>query len=728
MNTIARRQPRDNPGPIDPQVDRKALIDLRRVVGIIRRRALIIGVTLIVAAVLGAVAYLAAEPRYRATAQVALERTTEKVINVDPVAPDADPDSAAVDTEVQVLRSPELIGRVVDRLRLDRDPAFNKAALPNANTRAAPDPIGRQRAIGTVLGNLEVKRDGLSYAISIAFEAESAATAARVANMIVDEYVSSQVGSKSQATGRAQQFLEQRLDQLRVQVLDAERAVAGYRTANNLFAISAASTVTQDQLSNLSTQLAQAQAENAAAQARLTTARQQLGRGRTGEELGESLDSPVVSQLRAQRADIGRTVAALEKVFGPKHPELVKAQNALGSTDQQIAAEVQRIVANVTIQANIAGQRAASLAGSINQARSRLAGDTTASVRLNELERNAESARTLYQAFLDRYRQTAAQAGLERSDSYIITRARTPGAPISPSLLMYAALSLVGGLGLAALLVLLLQLLERGLETQDAIESALALPTLASIPDAATLPAYRKTALPAPPVELGLKRPQSLFAEAFRTLRTSIQFAEGNVQPKVVAITSSVPGEGKTTTAICLARAAAAAGSRVVLVDCDARRRAASRTLAPELDNGLDEVLSGDVTLDQALVADTLSSTSFLLQRVGSSVISLTEQPRFSEVIAELRERFDLVVLDLPPVLPVDEARVIASMADGVVLLVRWRRTAVKAAELALRQLHDVNAPVLGAVLTLIDIGQQERSGADTAATYLREYKNYYAG
>ena len=724
MDSLSRRAPLRREA--DPQVDRGALIDLRHVGAILRRRWMVLCAAMIAAIIVAAAAYLVAEPRYLATAQVALERTAEQVIDVDSVTPTADPDSAAVDTEVQALRSPELIGRVVDRLRLARDPAFNEAAGQGAST-AQPDPIGRQRAIGTLLGGLTVKRDGLSYAISVSFEGHTPAQAAQIANALVDDYVSGQAGSKAQATRRAQGFLEERLQDLRTQVLGAERAVADYRAAHNLFAVSEASTVTQQELSGLSTQLAQAKAENAAAQARLSAARAQVRGGRSGEELGDSLDSPVVSQLRAQRAEAAREVAALEKRYGPRHPALVQAQNQLRTADEHIAAEVKRIVANASIQASIAGQRAASLAGSVAQTQGKLASDNEASVRLAELERNAESSRTLYQAFLDRYRQTVAQSGLERSDSYIVSRARVPGAPSSPNMLIYAAMAVVGGLGIGVLLVVLLQLLERGLETSDAIEGTLGLATLASIPDARTLPGYRKSGLPAPPAELLLKRPQSTYAEAFRTLRTSIQFADAAKPVRVVAITSAVPGEGKTTTAMGLARAVAAAGGKVLLIDADARRRASSRQFAADVTLGLDEVLAGEATLDQAIVKDSLSDACLLPQRLDSKGISLAESPTLAELIERVRERYDLVILDTPPVLPVDEARVIASMADGVVFLVRWRKTPSKAASVALRRLYDVHAEMLGAVLTLVDVGEQERAGYEDGGTFLKAYRPYYA-
>jgi len=728
----AATRPRLHPRPPGPEsdVDESTLIDLRRIGRILRRRALIIAVILVCAAVIAVIAYMMVQRRYVATAQVALERTAEKVIAEDQVTPTVDPDSAAVDTEVQALQSPALIGQVVDTLRLDRNPDFNgHLALPAAAT-AKPDPLARARAIGNVFGNLTIKRDGMSYAISISFEATSPTLAAQVVNTLAQTYVSGQVDTKSGATKRASQFLEGRLQEMRGQVLTAEKAVADFRAANNLFAVSNQSSTSQstsqEALSNLSTQLAQAQAESAAAQARLSTARAQLARGKSGDELGESLDSPVISALRGQRAEIGRDVASLEKRYGPLHPDLQRAQRAMANTDAQIAAEVSRIVANTSIQANIASQRAASLQGSINRAEGKLAADNNATVRLNELERNADSARTLYRSFLDRYRQTIAQAGLEQSDSYIVAAARVPASPSAPNLLIFGAAGLVGGIGLATLVVLLLQLLERGVETGDAIERKLGLPALASIPDAATLPEYKKKGLPAPPIDLVVQRPQSLLAEAFRSLRTSISFALPHQKHRVIAIASSIPGEGKTTTAICLARSAAAAGVKTLLIDCDPRRRATSRQFGGNVKVGLNELLRGSASLDQVLVQDQATGAWLLPQRVDADDLTLTESGRFATLLAELRERFDLILLDTAPLLAIDEARVVASMADGVVFLLRWRKTAAKAAEIALDRLADVDANVIGVALTQVNVVEQARAGFGDAGYYYKDVESYH--
>lgn len=712
--------------PSQGAVDEGALIDLHHIGRIVRRRLPLIAVISALFLALATMAYFLAEPRYEAVARVALERGGEQVIKVDQVVPSVTPDSASVDTEVQVLRSPQLAGVVVDRLRLTADPEFHPQLEEGA---ALPPDQARRQAIAWLLSRLKVDREGFSYAIVIRFEAKNPETAAAVANAIADSYVEGQVRSKTDANKRASSFLESQLDKLRGQVLSAEAAVANYRAHNQLFAASEDSSVTQQELSGLSTQLAEARAQQAEAEARLATAQAQLARGGSGDDIGESLDSPVVSQLRAQRAQLSRDVAALRTRYGARHPDLRRAEESLRDTDAQITAEVGRIISNVTVQANAARQRTASLQGSLGRTEGKLASNNRASVRLNELERNAESARTLYQAFLDRYKQTLAQRGLERSNAYIVARAGVPGAPATPSKLVYIVLGLVAALGASVVAVAILQLLERGVETSEQIETRLGIASVGSIPDPKSLPETRgaiKAGLT--PADIIVQSPRSAFAEAFRRLRTSIEYERPDISSRVVALTSALPGEGKTTSAICLARSAALAGAKVVLVDCDVRRRASSRRFAAADTPGLQKLLRGEAMLDEAFVVDEASGAWILPQNPGDDdTAGFTDKAAFASLIGKLREVFDLVILDTPPVLPVDEARVIAAQADSVILLMRWRQTPAKAAELALRQLEEVGAHVIGVSLSMVDMVAQGRSGYGDLGYYYRSYKSYYA-
>lgn len=715
----------DRPVRAIAPVDEGALIDLHRIGGIIRRR---MGVILTISAIMLAItaaAYFLTEPRYVAQARVALERGAEQVIKVDQVVPSVAPDSASVDTEVQILQSPELAGRVVDELKLGNDPEFNPAIEEG---EAVTPQQARRTAINILLSRLTVAREGFSYAITLSFESESASKAALIVNALADNYVAAQVEGKSGATNRATAFLEGQLARLRNQVVSAEAAVARYRAAHGLFEASTSSSVTQEELTGLNSQLAQARAQQAEAEARLATARAQLAGGSTGEELGEALDSPVVSGLRAQRAQVSAKVASLRQRYGERHPELVNAKEELRDIDEQINAEVRRIVSNVSIQANAARQRTASLANSLAGTEGKLAMNNAASVRLAELERNADSARSLYQAFLDRYKQTSAQRGLERSNSYIIARARVPVLPTTPNPVIYAAVGIIAALGASIVAVAILQLLDRGIDTGEGIEKSLGITSLGSIPDTHRLPEFSKAEAGIPPIDLIVQRPQSSFAEAFRRLRTSIHFALPESRSLVVAITSALPGEGKTSTAICLARSAALAGAKAVLVDCDLRRRASSLQFSTKNSVGLTDVLEGKATLDEALMVDEPTGANVLAQYEDSmKILSLADNPAFIALLAELRARFDLVILDTPPVLPVDDSRVISARADGVVLLVRWRKTPAKASEIALRQLDEVGAHVIGASLTQVDTVAQSRTGYGDMSYYYGAYKSYYA-
>ena len=717
---LAKYQPRP-----DAPVDQGALIDLRAFMQVLRRRKkLVMIVSLIVFAIVAAI-YFMIPPRYVATTTVALERGAEQVLKVDQVVPNVDPDSASVDTEVEVLKSPELAGEVVDKLHLTKDPEFNPSLREGEE---APVETQRNWAIAQLLSNLGVKRNGFSYAIDINYQSESPATAAKVANTLAQTYIDNQKESKAGATSRASTFLEKQLEKMRGQVESAEADVARYRAQHGLFDIGQNSSVTQAELSSLNGQLAQLRADQAEADARLSTARAQLARGSNGQELGESLDSPVVSNLRAQRAKLSGRVASLRQQFGPKYPELAAAKQELADIDEQIESEVRRIVANLSNEANAAHQRTASIQGSLSRAEGTLASDNAASVGLSELERKAESARTLYLTLLDRYKQTQAQKGLERSNSYIVALARVPGMPAFPNVIVFALIGLIGAMATSTVVVAVMQLLDRGVETTSNLEKRLGVTVLNSIPDTKHLPELADLSEPIHPTQLVVERPQSSFAEAFRWLQTSIQISQPKRGPVVVAVTSALPSEGKTTVALSLARSAAMAGKRAVLVDCDLRRRVSNPGSGFEGSIGLRALLANEGELNQALYVDPETGLFILPRRNDEQHIQpFADTQEFADIIAALRAQFDFIVLDTPPVLTIDDSRSIAAKADSTILMVRWRKTPIRAAELALRQLETVGANVIGASLSMVDVSAQASIGYEDASYYYGAYKTYYA-
>ena len=231
-----------------------------------------------------------------------------------------------------------------------------------------------------------------------------------------------------------------------------------------------------------------------------------------------------------------------------------------------------------------------------------------------------------------------------------------------------------------------------------------------------------------PPTDYLLSRPLSGFAEAFRGLRTSILYARLGQAVKVVAVTSALPGEGKTTTSVCLAISAAQAGSRGVVVDCDIRRRNVSRLLGVSADKGLLDVLEGSATLKEAVLLDEASGAWVLpLAKREFTPHEVFNTPAMDNLLKQLRQQFDLVILDTAPLLAIAETRVLASQADAAVFLMRWRKTPAKAAEAALQALRSSDAAIAGVVLTQVDVNEQARYGYGDPGYYYSSYKNYYA-
>ena len=726
--------------PSSASADRAAAdeIDIDAWIAGFRRRAgLFAGVAAVVALIVLAV-LLGRPPAYTAAASLQINTRKAQVVAGPAVLSALDAEAAIVDTEVEVLRSPQLAAAVVDDLGLTRDPAFNPALRPtllarlNGRVPPAPDPaVARQRVIEAVGRRLTVRRVGLTYSMAVGFTADEPAKAARIANAFADHYLRAQLTAKFDANAQANAFLGDRLEDLRGQVEAADAAVSAYRIDHGLLSAQGA-TLTEQEISVYNQQLAAARAHQAEQDARLRTARSQMAAGSNGDDVAEALTSPVVQNLRGQRAAISTRVADLSVRYGPLHPDMVRARSELADIDAQIQAEIRRVVSNLDAQAQVARQRTASVQSSLETARGALADNNAASVRLRELEGEAEAARAIYRAFLDRYRETGAQTGVEQADARIVSRATPPTAPSAPNLTISLALAVVLGLGAGVAAVLAANALQQGLSTPQDVERRLDMAPLGALPLAATVAAGDEHDLH--PIDLVVQRPTSVFAEAVRALRASLSPTPSAVVPlatpgaRTVAITSALPGEGKTTAALCLGRVAARSGARVLLIDGDPRRRGATRMLGLNPPAGLAEVLHGAAAWRNLVVLDPASGLQVLpLAASGLSADDVFATPAVDALLAELRQAFDLILIDTAPVLVLTDARVLAAKADAVLLLARWRRTPARAVASAARLLHPAGARLLGVCLTQVDARVQARQGHGYGLYPHDAYRRYYA-
>ena len=734
--------------------DTSDLIDLRELLATFRRRlwSFLSVATLVVAVVV--LFTMQTTPTYLATSSVVLNVQQSQVVDFEAVLSGLPPDSATVDTEVEILRSRSVAAAVVEEMGLASVPEFNPAlqeasffgqALSSVTgllSGLAPDQTvhvaslsdtdqaelrAHEAVINSLLERRSVRRSGMTYVIDISVESENPRLARDIANTYADQYLLTQLEAKFEATERANDWLNERVASLREEVRTREQAVALYREQAGLLDAQG-STLAEQQISDLNGQLAIQRAELAEAEARLGTVQTQLDRGVAADTIPEVLSSEAIRQLRNRQTEIAGRQAELGGRYGPRHPEILTVQREAADIEAQIEREISRIVSSLENEVNVARQRVRSLEGSLSVSRDELAENNTSLVRLRELEREAESSRALFESFLNRFRQTNESTGLEEADARIVARAALPTGPNAPNILLNLALGIVlagvAGVGV----VFLLELFDNGLRTDSDIERQLGLPHIASVPLLKLGIPKRLMGERANPYDYILAKPMSGFAESFRTIRSALRLSGMGETTEIVAVTSAVPGEGKTTTALCLGRITSMSGSSTIVVDCDLRRRLLTKEAVGDVERGLLEVLNNEATLEDAIRTDDgsglhilpLSKTTFTPQNVFGT-------KAFDKLLADLRTRYDQIILDTPPVLAVADTREITSRADVTIVAALWKKSPVSLVKKAIEELSDSRAKLLGVVLNSVDLQAQARYGYDNSGYYYRSYRKYYS-
>lgn len=691
-------------------------IDPGIILAFLRRRAPLILAVLLACLAAGFVVTQRQTPTYLSTAEVTLEPRTQPIAPLteeDRLAAQGNPGETWIDTQVEVMTSSRNVAAVVDRLGLVRDPRFAPAGTSAHDAREA--------AIAYVEDGVTAFRTGATYTISVAFEGENAAEAARVANAFAAQYTQGSVSDKEAGDGAALREIGTRMEAARVQASADAAALARYRLAHNLPSTTDRS-LTEQEISAYNQEVTGARAQAAEDAARLATARQQLGAGSTGEDVGESLGSPVIVSLRQQQAGYAADVAALSAKYGPRHPDLLRARSQLDAVNVQIRQEIGRVVSNLSAKAAVSRQRLASLSGSLSASEGSLRGDNAAMVGLQDFEQRSAASRQLYESYLARYRELSARIGIRQPEARVLHPAVPSATPARPNFALNMALATALGLGLGLALAVVVELAFSGFSTGEDIEKRLGVRYLSSIPELASVTARKDRG---DPVEAIVDHPRSAYAEAFRNLRTSIAFSVEN--PRVIALTSALPSEGKTTVALGLARSMAGGSDRILLIDCDVRRRGVSRWIGGPRAVGLLEVLRGEAQARDAVVIDARTGLAVLpLSASTAEDHALLTGSSMDALLAQMAESYDAVILDTAPVLPIADARLLLCKADAAIVVTRWRRTPEAAVRSLLRMLPEGVVGLAGIVLTRVDVRRQAAMGLDENAFY-KAYKTYYA-
>lgn len=731
-------------------------IDLREIFRILRRRINLIVLTTVVLIALAVLFVTVVTPLYSATSTIFIDpRRSSVADSSNAPAGNFGTDDASVESQVSLIQSLAVMQRVVDNLKLKDDPEFvpppgaldwvrSLFSRSGASGTSAAD-IARARAVDTLQKRVKIVRQRSTFLVDITASSRDRDRAAAIANAVAQAYFMEQVRSKFDATKIAAGWLNQQLEELKSRVAVSEKAVQDFRAENNLV-VAQGVTINDQQMGDLNGKLVEARTEAAEARAKYEQVDRLAKAGGDSGSLAEALGSETIGRLRSQYADLAKTDADLSTKFGARHPQLETVRAQLRETRKLISEEIQRILQSRRHTYEVAAAREASLQKSLGDLTNISNDSGPAQVRLRELQRQADANRTLYESFLARYKEASAQESLELPDSRVVTPADAPIRPSFPKVPLTLGLALLIGLVLGSLLALVVDYLDRRIKTYEQTKAS-GLPSIAALPNvsARELASLAKRGrvdlsrydprttrlLPAglqpPLLRYAITQPMSHFAEAVRSIRFALHNVARTRTTQVISITSAVGGEGKSTLACNLAMSLAAVGVKTLLVEGDLRNPQLSRSLCPGVRIGLLEVALAQMPLHQAILVDHETHLAFLPAPLPKDVALLTEfasSEGMSEILTELRNHFDVIIVDSPPLLPLIDGRALAEQADSIILAVGWDRTPEDVLMRAVGLLEPVYDRIVGTVLTRVDFSRfkfYEPYGSDTyGSSYLQ--------
>ena len=720
-------------------------MSLKGLIDIFFRRFWLISIGFLVTFLTIAAVTFTQTPLFTAKTQIIVDTSEKNVINIAGVTGGLAGDTAVIDTEVKVIGSTTLLRKVAEEYDLIQDPEFNpslrekkpslaeniKSILGLSEEEADPFEGLTQEEIEAakidiatdiLSEKVSVSRVGTTYILTVQVTGENPESVAMLANGIAETYQTNQLDEKLEATKVATNWLSSNVEELEREVLEKQRRVEEYRASSGLLE-AAGTRLTEQNLAFLEADRSKIRSELVEARSKLENIESTVVRGGDVTSLAEVLDSKVVADLKIERAAILRRQADLQVELGERHPDMIRVRSEVADIDSQIDIEINRIVERQRRAVSILERQLSEKTRQIGNVRGELTRNNANTVELEALERDARTSEELYEEFLSRFKETRPQNEITEADASILSRARVPISPSSPNKMLNLLIGFMLGGIVGGGLALMTEIFDNKISNADDVRRKLGVSLIGSVPQITStgiLGLFAKN-----PADFLVENPFTAYAESIRYLRASIAFSDPDGESKTVAITSSLPDEGKTSMTLSLGRMSAMSGSRTLVIDGDFRRRQLSKAAGAETDMGLVEYMAGAGTLNEVIFRDPATSLDlFPLSQHGETPHDVFGTKAFDELLVKLREMYELILIDTGPLLLMAEARVVAGKCDKTILVVRWRATATSAVRNSLEHLRKCRASLIGVTLSRVDLTRR-RYHKDPSATN-KAYKKYY--
>lgn len=730
--------------------------------GVVRRQYLVmisIGLPIIL---LGALHAFTAPPVYTAEATILIDPRKVQLFPGSTFA-EGQADSSTLESQIELLKSERVGLAVVKKLGLSEEFIAANSGLAGVLAFAShlfalrSEPLSESEAVRAALGvlskNLTVARTGVSYFIAVKYRAANPELAAQIANAIAEAYIADQFEAKKDPTRRAGVWLQQRIEELNEKRALADRAVVDFKKKQNMVAADG-KLINEQQIAELNTQLTVARQKMVEAKANLDridhVIRDGMLDGKSAATVPDAFNNPVVAQLRTRYLELANREAEYSQKYGANHLSVVNLRNRTRELRGSIFDELKRLRESYLSDYEIAKQRERELEKSLAAAVAQSQETSQAQVALRELESTAQTYRTMHDNFLQRYTESLQQESFPISEARIIALASPPLGKSGPKTLLIVAMAMAGGLALGVGAGMLRDLMNGSVCTAAQAETALQAPCIAIVPSLNGQRSEKKA------IEKGarltqlssgqrlggrktivrdsdakwavLDSPFSRFAEAIRAVKLAVDFSGDAVKTsKVIGVTSAVPNEGKSTIAASLALLMAQVGARVILVDCDLRNPTLSHELAPNAERGLLDVLVGTASLEDSIWVDASTNLALLPVAIKTRLANSSEvlaAESTQKLFSNLRSKYDYVVVDLAPLMPIVDTRATSAFVDSYICVIEWGCTRPNVVKRAFNDAQSVYQNLLGVVLNKADINRL--SSYDSAGeNYYRN--NYYA-
>ena len=701
------------------------------ILDIVRRRFWIILFCSLFATV-GAIGYLVLVPApYTAVATLAIDTSRFQLFGQGAGLGERAIDSGpAVESQLEIIRSENIALSVIASLRLADDPEFGHrftiGRLFGRTTNYSED-ARTANALRAFENSLAVKRLGGAFIIEISFGTNNPQRSAEVANAIAEAYIQDQLEARYGATRQGSKWLEGRLEELRKQVATAQRAVLDYKAQHNIVDAGQGRLTSDQQVAELNTQLTVARARAQEVRARLDRVNRILKEASNDAIIGaggEIIDNnPLITKLRAQYLEAASRQSEWSKSYGGNHAAAVNLRNTMHAIGLQIRSELTRTKEAYENDVAVATESERNLEMRLQQSITQSQVTSDDQVQLRDLEATALTYKGLYDNFLRRYTEAVEQQSFPHTEARIITKASPPSQRNYRRTIKFVALIPFAGLILGCGIAAAREFLDKGIRTTSQVETLLETDCLAMVParDSAqpggVNPVQMSVITDSPNASPGSEKkhsdlhvedqPFSAFTESIRSVKLAIDI-NGD---RVIGVTSSVPDEGKSTIAVALAQLIARVGARVILVDCDWHNPSLSRGIVQTHGCNILHVLGNQNSLQQAILNDPTTNLDYLPADTKMRIANTSEILASSltrKLFEQLRQTYDYIVVDLPPLAPIVDVRATTHLVDAYLLVVEWGRTSPTVAQHALSRAPYVREKLLGAILNKVDMKQLE--------------------